>query len=187
MAGEKNMYIKHSMETLDKNSPLDCQSPIHDPLIIEQLRIPVNLELAIYTPSVGLISNHCMDVKLGSWSRIHTVGLIQQGRAGRCSRNSGTMQSWFSLRRRSLSGEGRPLITRGRPKQYAGQCALLIRYGGSDFARRHLRLHAPSCRSSICRCLGSWGNVVCITLIFKWANHLSVWRCHRLWASFWVD
>ena len=65
MASKQVMYRRHHVKTPYNNSPLDYQSPSHDPFIFEKLRIPIHLVVTIYAPAVGLIRDRCRYVKLG--------------------------------------------------------------------------------------------------------------------------
>lgn len=64
-----------------------------------------------------------------------------------------------------LIGSRCSLKTRWRPRWCVGQCALVIRLGGSDFSRRHLLEGAPSGSRSWCRGPGARGHLFWILLI----------------------
>ena len=65
------------------------------------------------------------------------------------------------------------------PRGCAGQCALLIRLGGSDYAGRHLFGCGSRNTCSTRRCGSSWGHILRVPLIIR-ADDQACRRDNRL-------
>ena len=93
IAGEESIYIRDSETTPCKNSPLECQTLSHDPLIFEKFDIPTHLVLSFYAPPVWTITNLYRDVNEGDWSGICGISLIREGKIDRCSGTMGPCEA----------------------------------------------------------------------------------------------
>ena len=74
------------------------------------------------------------DTSLGCWSRVSTSSLMRRGRGRRLLRSGSLHRERRFLKTWLLHGARYSLGLCSRPRRCAGQCALLVRLGDSDYA-----------------------------------------------------
>lgn len=57
---------------------LNCQHQSFQPLIIEHHKVPIDLLLSLYAPTVWLINKWCMVIKIEGQRRLQILGLTDE-------------------------------------------------------------------------------------------------------------
>ena len=183
------------MQAPYKNLMLNCHQSGHHPSLIQHLRISVYLVLVIDAPPIGFLNNWCRFICLRCGCSVCAINLIRRGLVlwPRGFLRGGT-RATVCIGPRIM---GRPVskirfgiwcsfISRGYPKRWVGQCALLLKLGGSDYAGNNLLKGTLNGSCKYCRGSGIRGNVLCIFFIDRGSNN-STRQYHKLWFSPQVD